>query len=67
MKCKVCASDDHRVVDTEDSGDSIRRRRRCKRCGHRWTTFERDESVDVATRDKLLAHLGAARAILIGG
>lgn len=41
MKCPVCSCSDHRVIDTTESGDAIRRRRKCDRCRHRWTTLER--------------------------
>jgi hypothetical protein len=37
------------------------------RCKHRWTTFERDEAVAADAREKALAHLGAAQAILARG
>lgn len=31
------------MVDSRESGDSVRRRRECLECGHRFTTFERVE------------------------
>jgi len=40
MKCPHCAGFDSRVVDTRSAGDGIRRRRECKRCGQRFTTYE---------------------------
>jgi transcriptional repressor NrdR len=42
MKCPKCACMDDRVVDSRISkeGDSIRRRRECARCNHRFTTYE---------------------------
>lgn len=45
MNCPRCASASIRVVDSRDSGDgkSIRRRRECESCEHRFTTFERIE------------------------
>jgi len=45
MKCKICASEDTRVVDSRpaDDGTSIRRRRECDGCGRRFTTYEREE------------------------
>jgi len=45
MNCPRCASANIRVVDSRDSGDgkSIRRRRECEGCEHRFTTFERIE------------------------
>ncbi|NDJ75183.1 MAG: transcriptional repressor NrdR [Chloroflexi bacterium] len=42
MKCPYCGTDQLRVVDTtHDSEDSIRRRRECKACGQRFSTFEK--------------------------
>jgi transcriptional repressor NrdR len=42
MKCPYCGADNLRVVDTtHDSDDSIRRRRECKSCHRRFSTFER--------------------------
>lgn len=45
MKCPKCGSGRGRVVDTRASreGDSVRRRRVCGACGHRFTTHERVE------------------------
>jgi transcriptional repressor NrdR len=43
MRCPECGDGDTRVVDSRDSGDSIRRRRECLACGARFTTFERME------------------------
>ncbi len=42
MKCAKCGCLDDKVVDTRVSreGDSIRRRRECIECGHRFTTHE---------------------------
>ena len=47
MKCPFCAAPDSRVVDsrTTDDGNSIRRRRECKVCGKRFTTYEAVEKV----------------------
>ncbi len=45
MRCPQCKSKNSRVVesrDVEDAG-SIRRRRECESCGHRFTTYERLE------------------------
>lgn len=43
MRCPVCEEADTKVVDSRssDDGDSIRRRRECLACGHRFTTYER--------------------------
>jgi transcriptional repressor NrdR len=53
MRCPLCTTDDTRVVDSRpsDEGRSIRRRRACPRCGHRFTTFERPSAVVVIKRD----------------
>ena len=45
MRCPRCRSEDTDVIDsrlTED-GRSVRRRRECPKCEHRFTTFERQE------------------------
>lgn len=43
MECPACQHGESKVVDSRDAGDSIRRRRECLGCGHRFTTFERIE------------------------
>ena len=45
MRCPSCTSDATRVIDSRlsDGGDTVRRRRACKHCDHRFTTFERLE------------------------
>jgi len=40
MECPQCGYDKQKVIDTRDTGDSIRRRRRCHQCDHRFTTYE---------------------------
>lgn len=40
MRCPHCNHDQHKVVDTRDTGDAIRRRRQCEQCGQRFTTYE---------------------------
>ncbi|MCS6996880.1 MAG: transcriptional regulator NrdR [Casimicrobiaceae bacterium] len=42
MKCPYCGWSETQVVDSRvsESGDAIRRRRRCGQCGKRFTTFE---------------------------
>lgn len=74
MRCPYCAADDDRVVDSRpvDEGQSIRRRRECRACRQRFTTFEhaaheplnvrkRHGAIEPFRRDKL--HLGMARAL----
>jgi transcriptional repressor NrdR len=47
VRCAACGHLDSKVVDSRqsDDGTSIRRRRQCLECGHRFTTFERPEVV----------------------
>ena len=47
LKCVVCGGVQSRVIDSRQSEDglSIRRRRACENCGHRFTTYERVELV----------------------
>jgi transcriptional repressor NrdR len=42
MRCPRCAFLEDKVIDsrTAKSGDVIRRRRECVKCGHRFTTYE---------------------------
>jgi transcriptional repressor NrdR len=40
MRCPHCGHSSHRVIDTRETGESIRRRRRCDHCGQRFTTYE---------------------------
>ncbi|MFO7916748.1 MAG: transcriptional regulator NrdR [Anaerolineae bacterium] len=47
MKCPFCGSSDSRVVDTRDVRDRIRRRRECKDCGERFTTYEQVAKVNL--------------------
>jgi hypothetical protein len=53
QNCRKCGSPSS-VKDSRPSGQDIRRRRQCHACGHRWTTFEVDESeissLDLAKR-----------------
>lgn len=43
MKCPKCNNMDTKVIDSRviEDGQSIRRRRECEFCNHRYTTFER--------------------------
>ena len=54
MKCIYCEESSTRVVDTRESEDKVRRRRECKNCGRRFTTYETAEKIDltVVKRDK---------------
>jgi transcriptional repressor NrdR len=67
MRCAACGSLGSHVIDSRasDDGTSIRRRRVCKACGYRFTTYEspkeiplivikNDKSLEQFDRDKLL-------------
>lgn len=41
MRCPYCQSDDIMVLDTHDARGEVRRRRKCKVCGQRFSTIER--------------------------
>lgn len=45
MKCGQCAHEDTKVIESRDvaDGESVRRRRMCMHCTHRFTTYERLE------------------------
>jgi len=47
VKCPFCAHVDDKVIDSREgrSGDLIRRRRACLRCGRRFTTYERIDEI----------------------
>lgn len=47
MFCPSCNADDTKVVDSRlaEEGSSVRRRRQCLTCSHRFTTFERVEEL----------------------
>jgi transcriptional repressor NrdR len=51
MQCPYCQFTDSRVLESRstEAGQSIRRRRECLRCKHRFTTYERLEFVPVTT------------------
>ncbi|MEI7728601.1 MAG: transcriptional regulator NrdR [Verrucomicrobiota bacterium] len=67
MRCPKCGGQDDKVIDsrTSSEGSTIRRRRECLQCQHRFTTYEqiergtlmivkRDGRREAFNRDKLL-------------
>ena len=73
MKCPKCGNVDTRVIESRNSQDgrSIRRRRLCNECNHRFTTYEKEEeltfqvkkrdgSYDVFDREKIITALSMA-------
>jgi transcriptional repressor NrdR len=70
MRCPVCSFDDSIVVDSRpvEENNSIRRRRECKKCHARFTTYEivdvlnpvvikKDGSKEIFDKNKLLSGL----------
>jgi transcriptional repressor NrdR len=68
MRCSKCGCEEDKVIDSRTSreGLTIRRRRECLACGHRFTTYEeiehdgltlvkRDGRVEEFSREKLLS------------
>ena len=53
MRCPSCEAPETRVTDSRDTGQEIRRRRECLKCGVRFTTYERVQlaALAVAKRD----------------
>ncbi|AOV94983.1 hypothetical protein AQV86_03600 [Nanohaloarchaea archaeon SG9] len=47
MKCIYCDEGTTKVVDTRESSDKIRRRRECKNCRRRFTTYETAEDLEI--------------------
>src|ERR1700733_6677935 len=73
MRCPKCGRQDDKVIDSRTSreGATIRRRRECLGCGHRYTTYEeiehdslmvvkRDDRREQFSREKLLASVKIA-------
>ncbi|HSB85662.1 MAG TPA: transcriptional regulator NrdR [Ilumatobacteraceae bacterium] len=73
MRCPRCRADDTKVIDSREAeeGASIRRRRLCASCQHRFTTYERLEEVPMVVvkssgsrepfdRAKIVAGIAAA-------
>ncbi|HWB71612.1 MAG TPA: transcriptional regulator NrdR [Egibacteraceae bacterium] len=54
MRCPYCGADDDRVVDSRpaDRGSAVRRRRACRGCGQRFSTYERAEQAPLTVRKR---------------
>lgn len=63
MHCPVCNHEDTKVVDTRLAADgiSIRRRRECEACGHRFSTNEEVELLDLRVVKRDGSHEAYAR------
>ena len=54
MRCPQCGGGETRVIDSraQESSNAIKRRRECRACGYRFTTFERcEDPIEVIKRD----------------
>lgn len=73
MRCPACSNDDTKVLESRISheGRAVRRRRKCLACGHRYTTYEKeemfvfsvekkDERIEPYSRDKLFRAIQTA-------
>ncbi len=69
MLCPSCAADETKVVDSRsaDDGGSIRRRRECGGCHHRFTTFERVEELPLMVLKRSGARVPFDRSTIVGG
>lgn len=54
MKCPFCAEENTKVIDSRpaDVNNSIRRRRQCEKCGKRFTTYEKLETIPLVVIKK---------------
>ncbi len=52
MNCPKCGHDDSKVIESRDTGEAVRRRRECLKCGNRYTTYERIERPNLAVVKK---------------
>src|SRR2546421_11274293 len=54
MRCPYCHQEDTQVTDSRLSADgqAVKRRRRCKHCGKRFTTYERMERIGLTVVKK---------------
>ena len=54
MKCMFCGSDESKVIDSRATEDNsaIKRRRECLKCGKRFTTYEKIETISIVVLKK---------------
>ncbi|MEX0868230.1 MAG: transcriptional regulator NrdR [Nitriliruptoraceae bacterium] len=69
MRCPQCGANDDRVIDSRPTptGDAIRRRRECKSCATRFTTFERIEQPAFLVRKRSGAVAPFTRSKVLDG
>ena len=54
LKCSRCGFDETKVLESRVAQDSrsIRRRRMCRNCDHRFTTYEKEETLEIHVKKK---------------
>ncbi len=66
MKCPSCSNSDTKVLESRLSheGSSVRRRRECIECHHRFTTYEKEEGFvfQIMKRDKRIVPYDRVKA-----
>jgi transcriptional repressor NrdR len=69
VRCPFCKVDNDKVVDSRSSGQGfvIRRRRKCRSCGRRFTTYERVEKSSLRVIKKDGGREDFDRAKLLAG
>ncbi len=69
MRCPHCGRDEDRVVDSRpvDEHAAVRRRRECRGCATRFTTFERIEQPEVLVRKRSGALVAFSRHRVLDG
>lgn len=65
MKCPNCNYDGAEVIDTRPAHTRIVRRRKCKTCQHKYTTWEMPES-ELADLRKRAGMIEDLRKIILG-
>ena len=69
MRCPRCNVRGTRVIDSRDleAGSTIRRRRECEACSHRFTTYERPEGARLSVIKRDGSRQDFDRTKLLGG
>jgi transcriptional repressor NrdR len=69
MRCAFCGGLDTQVVDSRlnEPGDAVRRRRRCRSCDRRFTTYERRDDGALSIRKRDGSRQPFDRRKLLGG
>ena len=69
MRCVKCGQAEDKVIDSRESKDgaTIRRRRECLGCGHRFTTYEQLERTDLRVVKRNNVREPFRREKLLGG